>query len=210
MIAAGKNALLSLIFQLLILSPHLAAEIEAKDKDSGEAKESEEVTIIHNPGIVALRDGKWLWSDHLLNIGSNISVKVELAFQETIKSSVTAEELEGEIAKIFQKEGITPFATPLAGMPDLPAFHLLILAYPIQDKGYAYSIAARLFEAVQLDRIRLDKSVTMLAITWERSSIHIVSKESFSKDLQESVKEVAVQFAERFNFFKKLENSSKR
>ncbi len=164
--------------------------------------------IITHPGIVAWRDGRWLWSDHLFNLTRYIDVNVEYTSPDSMKSMVNIGKLEGEVEGIFKNVGISPYANPDPGKPDLPSFHLLILAHPVRD-GYMFAIIARLFEPVQLERIKLDDRVTMQAITWERSSINVVQRADFDKELNATVKEIAKQFAERFQFFEKLRLQNK-
>lgn len=174
------------------------------------AQANEEIIpqVVTHPGIVAWRDGKWLWSDHLFNLTKNIDVNVEYAAPDSMKSKVDISKVEAEIEEIFKKVGITPYAKPDPGKPDLPSFHLLILAHPVRD-GYMFAIISRLFEPVQLERIKLDDRVTMQAITWERSSIHVVQKADFDDELNKAIKEVVSQFADRFDFFEKLRLQNK-
>lgn len=158
-----------------------------------------------NPGIVANRDGEWVWSDHLLNLSNNIDISVEITKPENVKISITNSELKAIVEQIFRKEGINPVASPAAGKPDLPSFHVLILIYPIKD-GYACAVTGRLFEEVKVDRIKLDQTVTMQAITWDRSSIHVVSSGKLKDELIESVTEVTTDFVERYRYFQQYKN----
>lgn len=158
-----------------------------------------------NPGIVANRDGEWVWSDHLLNLSNNIDITVEITKPENINISITSAELKAIVEQIFRKEGINPVASPAPGKPDLPSFHILILIYPIKD-GYSCAVTGRLFEQVTVDRIKLDETVTMQAITWDRSSIHVVSSGKLKDELIESVTEVATDFVERYHYFQQYKN----
>jgi hypothetical protein len=167
-----------------------------------------EPNIVTHPGIVAWRDGKWLWSDHLFNLTSNIDIDVEFTVPDNMLSLVNKEKVEAIVEEIFKKDGITPYAAPEPGKPNLPIFHLLIMAHPVRD-GYAFATIARLLEPVQLDRIKLDDRVTMQAITWERSSIHVVHRADFEKELDASIREVVTEFANRYAFFEKLRLKSK-
>jgi len=45
-----------------------------------------------------------------------------------------------------------------------------VIVYKIPE-GYAYSIDGRLFEEVQLPRVKLNPGVTMQAVTWNTDSI---------------------------------------
>lgn len=209
MIGTFARITFKLTLAVFLLSMPVNAQPQVSINQAETEDDSDTISITH-PGIIALRDGKWLWSDHLLNLGTNVAVNVEFAFEENMKVKVSAEQLENDIAETFRKEGITPYADPDPGKPDLPSFHVLVMAYPIKNKGYTYSISARLFEPVELERIKLDDRVTMQAITWDRSSIHIVSVENFDKDVETSVKEVAKDFVDRYAFFERLRQRSDR
>lgn len=158
-----------------------------------------------HPGIVAFREGQWLGSDHLLNLSDHISVFVEVSGPEDMKLPTTTEALKKSVEAVFEKAGITPVAEKIPGKPELPFFHLLVMIYPIKD-GYTFSIVASLFEEVKLPRIKLDESVTMQAITWDRQSINIASKDKFAGELTSSVEEMASNFVERYKFFENLKN----
>lgn len=155
------------------------------------------------PGIVANRDGKWLWSDNLLNLSKNITVSVEIAKPDDLNLDFDVAKLEDAIGEVLGKYGITMGAIPEPGKPDLPNFHVLVMVYPIKD-GYTFATQATLLEQVLLNRIKLDGDVTMQAITWGRQSIHIVSKGQLDSEIEKSVLESANAFGERFAFFDKM------
>lgn len=174
-----------------------------------EAPPEEDSSTLHNqPGIVANRDGEWLWSDHLFNLSKNIDVGVEIIKPDTLKVEINSDDLEKIIEEVFKKADIIPNASPEPGHPFLPRFHVLIMLYSIPD-GYTYYIDARLLESVKLERVKLDETVTMQAITWNQGSINIVSTNNFKKDLEKNVREIAQNFADRYTYFEKLRKSEK-
>jgi len=156
------------------------------------------------PGIVAFRNGKWLWSDDLLNLSNNIDVQLEFNAPKIMKGIVNEESLDLIVEDLFKRNGINTYAVPTMGMPDLPSFQLLITAYPVKD-GYAFVVNARLFEAVKLARVKLNPGVTMQAITWENSVVQVVPESEFKKDLQAAVEEITKQFCDRYQFFQRPE-----
>lgn len=162
-----------------------------------------------HPGIVASRNGEWLWSDHLFNLSKNITIAVEVAKPDDLELSVDVDRLESLIGDVFKKYGISPGANPDMGKPDLPNFHVLVMIYPIKD-GYTFAVNADLLEPVLLTRIKLDETVTMQAVTWDRQSIHIVSKSNFNEELEKSVQDAATGFAERYAFFDKMRTQEKQ
>jgi len=159
-----------------------------------------------NPGILALRGGNWLWSDHLFNLSKNIDIVVELTKPGNLDLPIKSKDIKGIVVKAFEQHGITPYASPVEGKPDLPSFHVLIMVYPIRD-GYTFTVIGRLFEDVNLERVKLDQRVTMQAVTWDRTSIHVVSTSKLQSELEDSVREVSTEFADRFAVFEKLRQS---
>ncbi|MEM1282679.1 MAG: hypothetical protein AAGG81_03915, partial [Chlamydiota bacterium] len=204
-----KRAIIPLLCVTWLLSLPLQGQLAPLPTSATAAPNAQETIeemkpeLITHPGIVAWRDGKWLWSDHLFNLSRNIDVNVEYASTDNMKGMVDTAKIRDEVEEILRKVGITPYARPDPGKPNLPSLHLLILAHPIRD-GYMFTLIVRLFEPVQLDRIKLDDRVTMQAITWERASIHVVQRADFDKEINSSVREIVEQFALRFEFFEKL------
>jgi len=164
--------------------------------------------VYNHPGIVAYREGEWKGSDHLLNLSDKIEVAVEVSQSEEKAADLNPAALEARIAKIFEKGGITPEASPQSGGPDLPLFHVLVMIYPIQS-GYAFVVAGRLFEAIANPRIILDEGVTMQAITWDAHSINIASSVRFKEELDKAIDELALSFVKRYKFFENLKAQQK-
>lgn len=201
------NRIYQLLFAAVLAPTFIFAQPETEETTPAapteEAIEKARETITVHPGIIANREGEWLWSDHLLNLSSNISVSVEIAKGERVHLNVTPEELEAVVGQVFKTAGITAYSSPSISATDLPKFHILIMVFPVRD-GFAYALSARLFEPVEVNRIKLDERVVMQAITWERSSIHIISRREFKKDLDSSVRALAKDFVDRYEFFEKI------
>ena len=189
----------------MIKSSTLAASLlAAAALVATEGKESQQQGLPYShPGIVAFREGRWLGSDHLLNISNDIAVYVEISKPENVELPVTAERLKTSVQGVFKKAGINIVVHPETGKPTLPFFHILVMLFPIKD-GYTFSLMGSLYEEVKLPRITLDDSVTMQAITWDRQSIHIGSTNKVAEELINSVDEMATNFVERYTFFEKL------
>ncbi|MEC7839096.1 MAG: hypothetical protein VX777_03540 [Chlamydiota bacterium] len=186
------SAILPLLVSSLLSAPNFSfAEQEGATK-----------AALH-PGILAYRDGSWLWSDHLFNLPNNIDVVVELTKPSGLDLPITNDDLKNIVTKNFEAVGITPYANLVPGKPNLPSFHVLIMVYPIRD-GYTFTVIGRLFEGVNLERVKLDQRVTMQAVTWDRTSIHVVSTGKLKDELEESVGEVSKEFADRYSFFENL------
>lgn len=155
------------------------------------------------PGIVGQRKGEWVGSDHLFNLTNRISIAVDIEVAGEIDLPITKEEIIERAERIFANYGIVAKAEPEEGKPALPMFHLLIMAHSVPE-GVAFSIDARLFEEVDLERIELGRAVTMQAITWDRQSINIASTNVLKNKLDQGIDEMIKGFAERFQFFENL------
>ena len=156
-----------------------------------------------NPGIVANRDGRWVGSDHLYNLTNKIDIVVEFFTPPNVVLPVTKEAIKTTIADIFKKARIIA-PTELSGnKPPLPFFHMLIMVHPI-EKGYVAYCEGRLFEQIELDRVKPDEQTAMQGITWESQNLIISSKEDLANQLTKSVDEIATAFAERFRFYEDI------
>ncbi len=153
-----------------------------------------------NPGMIANRDGKWIGSDHLYNLTSHIEVVVEFFKPQNVVLPINEAQIKSAIDEIFTKARLTPESNVEEGKPPLPFFHMLIMVYPL-DKGYVAYCEGRLFEQVELQRVRLDEQTAMQAVTWESQNLIIASKDDVSSQIQKSVQEIATAFANRYRFY---------
>jgi len=156
-----------------------------------------------DPGIVAFQDGKWVGSDHLYNISSNISINVEVVKPPNFNINITEAALKERIAAIFRTAGITPQAEPQQDLPPLPLFHMIVFIYPIPN-GIVACCDGRLFEAVTLDRVRLQKGVTWQAITWNKQNLLVSALEQGPEQINQSVDTIATLFTDRYKYFLNL------
>lgn len=155
------------------------------------------------PGITAQKDGKWVGSDHLLNLSDSILVDVELNKPDSIKIDISAEKIKETVSKLFKDAGIDPAGKSDPGKPPLPFFQIVVIIYNIPE-GYAFSVDGRLFEEVHISRAKLTDGVFMQAITWNTDSIHVASTQKLADELNKSVEDVAQSFIDRYKFFKDL------
>ncbi|CRX38173.1 hypothetical protein [Estrella lausannensis] len=157
------------------------------------------------PGITAQKDGKWIGSDHMLNLSNSILVELEISKPDDLKIDIPVDQLKSEIEKQFKDAGIDPAGRSESGKPPLPFFQVLVIIYNIPE-GYAFSVDGRLFEEVHLTRAKLSEGVFMQAITWNSDSIQVASTQKIQDQLQESIADVTKSFIERYKFFKELKN----
>lgn len=157
------------------------------------------------PGITAMKDGKWVGSDHMLNLDKSILVEVEVSKPDDLKVDLPVDKLTASVEKQFKDAGLDPAGKSESGKPPLPFFQILVIIYNIPE-GYAFSVDGRLFEEVHLTRAKLSDGVFMQAITWNSDSIHVASSQKLQGELEKSVEDVTKSFIERYKFFKELKN----
>ncbi|HEY4832645.1 MAG TPA: hypothetical protein VIH61_08825 [Waddliaceae bacterium] len=188
-------------FKLKALSPMLFLAFATSLFSAEEAFDDQR--FYPNPGIIALRDGRWVGSDHLYNLTNKIDIVIEFFTPPSVVLPVTKENIKTTVSEIFKKARITPPTDFSGDKPPLPFFHMLIMMYPI-EKGYVVYCEGRLFEQVELDRVKPDEQTAMQAITWESQNLIITSKEDLANQLTKSVDEIATAFANRFRFYEDI------
>ncbi len=156
-----------------------------------------------NPGIIAQRSGVWVGSDHLYNLTDRIPVDVEIFKPDSVVVTVTETMIKNRIEEIFKKANIIPTSSEKPGQPPLPFFHALVIVYPIQG-GFVAFTEGRVFEKVNLDRIRLDEQTAMQAITWESQNLIIAPQAELDVQIGKSIDEIANTFVERYRFYENI------
>lgn len=156
------------------------------------------------PGIIGLRDKRWVGSDNLYNLKPNISVYVEIVAPEDQKFSVNEQDIKERVQQILSKAGIQPIAFAEPGEPPfLPLYHVLIMLNEV-DPCIMACCACRLFESVTLKRVILDPGITYQAITWEKQDLISASKKDFYPLVEKTIDELTASFVERFQYFVNL------
>lgn len=157
-----------------------------------------------NPGIVVNREGKWVGSDHLFNLSNEMDVVAEVVAPEGHDLPVTEEELRQYALSTLNRANLA--ITPSEGTGGLhyPFFHLLVMITPTKS-GYAVYCEGRVFEKVKLDRVNLRNQGIMQGITWESQNLIFTGKEEFREELFAGVNEILSTFAERFQFYKSIQ-----
>ncbi len=154
------------------------------------------------PGIIVLKDGKWVGVDHLFNLTNKIEVYIEVQKSPTITEEINTEAIKTSIETLFKKGSIT---TKAESTPPFPFFHMLIMIIPV-EKGYAVLCEGRLFESVHLDRFITEKNMYFQAITWEKQLLVIAPKDTFRAEIDKAVDEIANSFVTRYAFFEGIKN----
>ena len=172
------------------------------------SKINQSATYLH-PGILVLTNGKWEGSDHLLNLTNQIGVSISIVKPEDEIIDVTQEQLQKQIEAIFNQRHIKPQILTASGQPPLPVFEMEIFIYPI-DKGYAACCEGRLFESVKLDRFKMDSNMAFQAITWEKQTLLVGPKTTFTEQLIQNVHAIATAFVERYQNYERIKGEIAR
>ncbi len=155
------------------------------------------------PGIVGKQGELWVGSDHLFNVAPNIGVQVEVMTPDRSDIFVDEQQLKGLVSSLFNRYGIQPHAESRPGKPDLPLFNVFIIIQKLADRWVVY-VSGRLFEEVELARVRLDQNITFQAITWEKEHMIIVTEKEAQREIRDTVTEIADHFGQRYAFFESI------
>lgn len=184
----------------LITAALVAAE-EVKTQEPPKVAKS--LNVYTHPGIVVSQDGRWVGSDHLLNLSNKIDVVVEILKPEATKLPFTEESLEQYVEAAFKKKDFETAASSSSAMPNIPFFNILLVIYPI-EKGYAGLIDGRLMESIDPKRVKLEKNTEFQAITWEKKTLVVAPTDEFEGIVTKTIDDILATFFERYEFFEKL------
>jgi hypothetical protein len=145
-----------------------------------------------HPGVLVYNGSQWEGSDNLLNVGNQIGAYVEILRPNGVLPQVTQESILTIIQDMFARAGFSP-ALGSSAQPPLPAFQVKIFIYPL-GAGYVCYCEARLFESVLPRRINLDAGMAMQAITWQRSTLFLETKDLLPVQLNKQVESLTQTF----------------
>lgn len=162
-------------------------------------------TLFSFPGIVGVKDGKWLGSDNLFNVPNSVQLYVELIKPENQMIPLHKEALRSAVQEILSKGGIGDHAlVQQEGIPPLPMLHILVMITSF-DKACAACCACRLFESVELKRVILAEGITFQAITWEKQEIVVASQSEIEREVNSTVKQLVQSYVDRYKHFADLQ-----
>ncbi len=201
-----KNTLVTLL--ILALCHSLGAIDQKPEQPLDLSQERANGTIFTQPGIIGYRNGQWVGTDHLFNLTNQIGVSVEVVTPPNVTLTISKDEIIEETMKILSQGGLAPHRITGGASSPLPFFHFLIMVFPLQN-GYLGSVSGRLFEAVDVDRIKLAQGIIWQAITWEKQTLIISSKEEFALQLKKYVDEITQAFVDRYKHFEGMGGQNK-
>jgi hypothetical protein len=148
------------------------------------------------PGVVTLKDDHWVGSDNFLNISHSMAIQVNLVKPETLELTISKEELRNKVETLFGAQNLSVLEMGREGKPPLPMFNMLVMIFPIEG-GYCAACVGRLFEDVNLSRVRLKPGEIFQAITWTQANLVVAPKEQFEKLLIGTVESLTTNFIRR-------------
>lgn len=154
------------------------------------------------PGTVAFQGGSWVGSDHLYNLGDRLGLTVELIspapmeLNDTLLREYILKKLTGNNLEVISMDSSVTGSLP-------PYLHFLVMAYPIEKNIIVY-VGLRLFEPVDLQRVKLGKEVIFQAISWERQTMIETTDENVSGEIKNTVDDLTNTFIEKWKYFERL------
>lgn len=159
-----------------------------------------ESQVYTHPGIVVNQGGRWVGSDHLLNLSRNVRIVSEILKPADATLPFNEASLDKTLQEKFSKHGfdINGQANSAA-----PFFNLLIVVYPI-EQGYVSLVDGRLMEGIDPKRVKLDPDTSFQAITWEKKTLLVSPKDEFEATINKSIDDIINTFFERYDYFDRL------
>lgn len=108
-------------------------------------------------------------------------------------------------ANTFKVNRLTPRINPPPGAGSLPFFYVQIMVFPTEIGNIA-TVAGSLFEEVTLKRIPTQTGAAIQAITWEKQTMFMSTKDDFDTNLAKTVEEIVGTFGERWRLFDQMKS----
>jgi hypothetical protein len=159
---------------------------------------------ILTPGFSTIKEGKWVVHDFFYNLTPYIGVKVELLKPNDRHIPLDPIALENMIKGMFQSGNIVPDALVIPCQPPAPLFHVLIMAYPC-DNRYVGFVTAHLYELGKVERIAEDFNGLWQVITWERQALVTSNYEGFSQEINNILVSITDSFVKKFSYYHPVE-----
>jgi hypothetical protein len=152
------------------------------------------------PGLLTIKEGQWVVSDFFYNLAPNIGIKVEVIKPKGKYVPVNEGFLEKQIADIFQDNGINPTVQNISCTPPLPTFHVLVMAYPWQDRCVGF-VTTELYEEGRPHRFEEKLNGVWQFITWQRQTLVACGCDEFSREVEQTLRDIVIAFADRYRYY---------
>lgn len=189
----------------LLLIQSLAAEeaqvvAPATDTSSVFNPTTTELNVYTHPGIVINQGGRFVGSDHLLNLSKHIDIASEILKPADTEIPLTIQMIDDYIYDKFIKKGLE---STRGSASTIPFFNLLLVIYPV-EQGFVALVDGRLIESVDPKRVKLDRDNQFQAITWEKKVLLVTPKDDFKSSIFKTIDDILNTFFERYDYFDRL------
>lgn len=149
------------------------------------------------PGVVVEKNGRWVGSDLLAHLDSQIAVLVSVHAAAGIREMPSASAVYREIEVVLRRFGIDPQLEGKRSAPPLPFLHCEIL---VSSCGEYATISAtlELFEKVEIDRVILQSWQAMQGITWRHTNLLVAPFADLESTVKNALEQLVSEFASRY------------
>lgn len=159
--------------------------------------------IFTSPGVATLQGGRWVGSEHLYNLDKDFGVVVEIIQPPGLNLGLSETLIRDKVIALLSSAGLHPRTTLSTKQTPLPFLHILLMINPI-ERGYVVYFAARMFEAVKVDRTNLRVDLTWQAITWEKQEMLIFGTEQLQTELFKTIDSMISSFNDKIKSYQNL------
>lgn len=159
-----------------------------------------ELNVYTHPGIVINQGGRFVGSDHLLNLSKHIDIASEILKPSDTEIPLTTQTVDDYIYDKFVKKGLE---SNKGSASSIPFFNMLLVIYPV-EQGYVALVDGRLIESVDPKRVKLDRDTQFQAITWEKKVLLVTPKDDFKASIFKTIDDILNTFFERYDYFDRL------
>lgn len=188
---------------LLLVHALAAEDAQASTKPAlpSEAfNQASELNVYTHPGIVINQGGRFVGSDHLLNLSKHIDIASEILKPNEAEIPLSTQMIDDYIHDKFTKKGLE---SSNGTASSIPFFNLLLVIYPV-DQGFVALVDGRLIESVDPKRVKLDRDTQFQAITWEKKVLLVTPKDDFKASIFKTIDDILNTFFERYDYFERL------
>lgn len=152
------------------------------------------------PGVIGLENGQWVGGDYLGHLSNNIVPEVEIIKGQAVKGISSNSALVAYASDLLSRGGLNPNPRPLNVLP-LPAMHVLLVVYPIDNDKYVIYGTCRLFEHIQVLRNDWIPSGNWQGITWESLDVSLTRADQVDVSIRKLINTLVSRFIDRYQVY---------
>jgi hypothetical protein len=152
------------------------------------------------PGLATINEKKWMVSDYLYNLSSNIGIKVDVLKPEKKYIPLSSDMLQKRVAGVFEEAKINTNALLVNCQPPLPMFYVLVMVYPCEKRCVGF-VTAQLYEIAKPERVDLELNGVWQTVTWERQALVASAWDDFAEEVAKALEEIASAFTSKYTYY---------